>query len=352
MRAATSPGAFPWVPGLTLRQLLAQSQLPNQIDLYQTRIYRKTGQTITVDLQRLLENSPTEWNGPMQPDDLVAILPRPTMRIWVVGAVLRPGVYSLPEDADLSTALTRALGINNAVRVENYPMQITVRRGPETRTFQEGSLPNRTEFALESGDTIHVELPKLLRVTVGGEVVRPGEFLVGPDTTVADLVLANGAGPTQLGTARGVIVMRGNEVLVTDAVPPSPGTLGFALQSGDSVFVLRNTEEVVVLGRVKNPGRYLIEPEKPMFLSDALAQAGGLDPRGTLRRVYVLTREGDRMVTKQYNLDEFLKDGKLESNPKLKAGDAVLFGEPQGVTLQTLTQVLTTTLLLDNLINR
>ena len=38
------------------------------------------------------------------------------------------------------------------------------------------------------------------------------------------------------------------------------------------------------------------------------------------------------MEITQFNLDEFLKDGKLESNPAIQPGDCLLFGQPKGFT--------------------
>lgn len=345
-------GAIPWEPGLTLQKLLAQVRLPNQMEFYETRIHRRDGTTRQVDVDEVLKNNRSAWNGPLLPDDIVTMMPKPLLRLWVVGNVKRPGRYAVPANLDLAAVLARALGIEEQARVTGYPMRVVVRRGPDVFEFSENNLPGRAEFAVDSGDTISVELPKLIRIVVGGEVKDPGEYFVPASTMLSEAVLGRGGGLSQTGTARGVIILRKNEVFVSDADAPKPGETGFALQDGDSIFVLRNVQEIFVLGRVRNPGRFAYPTEKPLYLTDALALAGGLDQRGTLRRVHVLTREGDRMVAKQYNLDEFLKDGKEASNPKLKPGDSVLFGEPQGVTLQTLTQLLTTTLLLDNLISR
>ena len=59
-----------------------------------------------------------------------------------------------------------------------------------------------------------------------------------------------------------------------------------------------------------------------------------------------------KMSVKQYNLDEWLKSGKAEANPELHPGDAVLFGQPKGITLESVSRVLSSALLLENLMRR
>ena len=78
---------------------------------------------------------------------------------------------------------------------------------------------------------------------------------------------------------------------------------------------------------------------KTYHLADALADVDGLNGRGSNRRVAVGRPDSNcRMQVTSYNLDEFLKDGKKESNPEILPGDCILFGEPRGFTFQTAMQ--------------
>jgi protein involved in polysaccharide export with SLBB domain len=107
-----------------------------------------------------------------------------------------------------------------------------------------------------------------------------------------------------------------------------------------------------VLGGVREPGTFFMEDGKSYRLADALAMAKGLVERGSLRRAMVLTRVGDKFTTQSYNLDEFLKDGRLASNPELKPGDVVLFGQPKGITTQSATQFLSGLLVFNSLLRK
>jgi protein involved in polysaccharide export with SLBB domain len=84
-----------------------------------------------------------------------------------------------------------------------------------------------------------------------------------------------------------------------------------------------------------------------------LAEAGGLTDRGVLRRISVGRRgPGGKMIIKQYNLDEYIKNGKVEANPRIEPGDVLLFDEKRELTVATISQILSSALLIDTLIRR
>ncbi|MBC8063735.1 MAG: hypothetical protein H7Y17_02820, partial [Chlorobia bacterium] len=58
--------------------------------------------------------------------------------------------------------------------------------------------------------------------------------------------------------------------------------------------------------------------------------------------------DGKLAIKAVFNLDEFLKDGKQESNPIVEPGDILYFGQPKGVTGQTVLQAISGALLIQS----
>lgn len=81
-----------------------------------------------------------------------------------------------------------------------------------------------------------IEVAVLRRISVLGEVTRPGLYLVDRTLTMRDLI-ANAGGITQQGDARRIYLIRdGQELLVRDQ---GVGLAGVELQSGDQLVVAR-----------------------------------------------------------------------------------------------------------------
>jgi protein involved in polysaccharide export with SLBB domain len=125
------------------------------------------------------------------------------------------------------------------------------------------------------------------------------------------------------------------------------------MESGDLVYVNRNERAFTVLGQVARPGRFLFKDGETVRVTDALAAAGGLAGRGTMRRVYLARPdESGKTVVTQFHLDDYLKFGKLEANPEVLPGDYLLFGQPKGITLGGVMQLISGGVLLDSLVRQ
>lgn len=344
-------GSFPFRPKMELRQLLAMSQLPAELDRFETRVYRQGQLLSSVDLAALMTGDTRQWNGPMEPGDLVTIMPVQTVRVWILGLVTTPGERRLRQGSDLYQALASA-GAISAEASTFDELEIAVRRGPETFRFTPKRDFQKPPFILQEGDTVLVQPPTRHEVSISGWIQQPGVYRVRPGTSVSDLIGAQAGGLTPEGTARGVLVFRGTEVLVVDAEVTAEGQRGLVLEAGDSVHVMRNERTVLVLGEVQRPGVVSLRENRPYRLAELLSLSGGLVERGSLRRVIIVTPENGKMVAKSYNLDEFLKDGRLESNPEVAPGSVILFGQPRGITFQSVGQILNAALLLESLLRR
>ena len=250
-------------PGFDLRQIVGMAGLTEAPELFDCRVSRAGEPVHSVDLPKLLKGDASQWNGPMQANDVV--------------------------------------------------------------TF----------------------LTKVFHVTVSGEVNDPGDYVVRDDSQV-ESAIAQAKGVTKEGTLQNVLVFRGQDVFKVDVSASAEGKKEpFALQPGDSVVVRKSENAVYILGEVRMPGRYVVPDNKTVTIADLLAIAQGLTPNGSLRRVALVRPDGTgKFNATAYNLDEFLKQGKVASNPTLQSGDIVLFGQPKQFQLASLNQIASTAYLL------
>ena len=155
----------------------------------------------------------------------------------------------------------------------------------------------KVEAALKSRQLLidpHVEIAVLQShsqlVSVLGEVKTPGRYPINPGTTVIEL-LAQAGGATENG-ADFVYVLRPDArnqihrytVDIKGIGDPNDPLSSAVLHAGDSVFVPR-AQGFYILGEVTMPGRYRLEPGMTML--EAIARAGGVTLRGTMRRLEV-----------------------------------------------------------------
>ena len=149
------------------------------------------------------------------------------------------------------------------------------------------------------------------KVFVVGEVRKPGAYTMSGDMRLIDaLTLSGSALPTASGEA--VIVPAGTKGMVVESTRASAGgspdprnlnatavtrinlselqsgalSQNVALKGGDTVFVLR-ADKIYVLGQVRKPGVYPLQPDVTTVLQ-GLALAGGVTDRGTTSRVEIV----------------------------------------------------------------
>lgn len=342
-------GPVDLTPNLTLKQLLASAPLDSNSDQVVVQLFRGGEKLCELNAAKLAAGDSEAPDQALKPDDVVTLAPIPFVRIWVTGLAARTGQLKVPAGTDVYKALAEAGGMKwpelDADPSWQQYGKIVVHRGPSVSEFP--LMENGHSMVLEAGDTISVLAPEEVRVTVAGEVQRPGEVLLRGDRTLT-AGLAHAGGLSGDGTYASVRVFRRGEMFVIDASKTPDSQTAFRLEPGDLVHVPRNERAFMILGEVAKPGKVFMKDGRSYRLNDALAEAGGLSGRGTLRRVYLCRADASgKVVARQFNLDEFLKDGRMESNPEVLPGDAILFGQPKGFTLGTAAQVVSGVVLLE-----
>ena len=161
----------------------------------------------------------------------------------------------------------------------------------------------RIEKALKDGKylidphvTLTVSESRSQRVSVLGQVGRPGRYAVQSNTSIFDL-LAEAGGITELGGDL-VYILRpdasGNitryPISLKGLAEGANGSSEAALTGGDSVLV-PTAPQLYIYGEVTAPGKFKVEPG--MTVVQAIARAGGVTQRGSANRVVIKRRKAD-----------------------------------------------------------
>lgn len=337
---ANSPGPVELPPTpITLRQILPP--VTGLIDSQRLNVELIRGGQILgkSSYSRALEGDDALGNMRILPNDLVSIFPQENVRVWVVGPVKTPGQLVLPAGSTVYQAVASAGGVQSL----ESDTRLSLRHGPDTTEYPATPDAKVDAPKLMEGDVITVVAPQLIRISVAGKVNKPDQFVLSSGTTVLQAI-THASGLLPEASLSRVFLFRNGEVMQYNftALTQGGSVEDPKLIAGDLVYVDENRKSFFVFGHVAHTGRYLMEDGKAYRATDALAQAGGLDERGSMRRVFLYhpNPNGKATIT-QFNLDEYLKDGKQSSNPVIGPGDAMLFSEPKGLTFASAIQALT-----------
>ena len=370
-------GVLPYTAETDLRQVLAGAQIQGDTDLLQVSVFRNGRRLANFPFSDLTSGRAGTFSGPLQPNDFVVVEPKPTIQVWVVGTVLKPGKVRLSIGDDVYKAIAQAGDL--AVAPAGGPTTlrtdyvVTIRRGPDTIPVPLVDEPGRRPVRLEDGDTVSVQPPTQVRVTFTGYARTPGERFFKAGVSLSTAVGAEGGAATGAaatanapaeseGSLRSVILFHNGVATFHDLSPRPSGPIGEqgpVLGDGDVVFIPRNERKIYVFGAVSRVGRVQLDDNRTYHLADAVAEAGGITvgngtvAGGTLTRVSVGRPGPDgRLEVKTYRLDKFVRDGDMTQNPVLRPDDVVYVDTSQGLTFQSAVNAISAALLLDSLTRR
>jgi protein involved in polysaccharide export with SLBB domain len=246
-------------------------------------------------------------------DDVVIsqILPYNQQAVYLEGHVYRPGSYSYKDGMTINDLLHSYQDVlpepaDHAELVRLMPPDFK----PETISFNlHEALIGNDSFLLEPFDLIHIfgryEIDPP-RVSIEGEVLRPGEYPMSQDLTVAGLVrMAGGFNRSSYrdeADLSSYVVQNGQKVLVNhsnvsiEKALEGDKSADVMLKPGDVVSIRRLAgwqdigASVTINGEVEHAGSYGIEDGER--LSSVLKRAGGFradayPPAAVLERVQV-----------------------------------------------------------------
>jgi protein involved in polysaccharide export with SLBB domain len=214
-----------------------------------------------------------------------------SIRVFVLGDVVRPGSYSVSGLAAITNALYAGGGVKRIGSLRNVALR---RDGTTVSTLDLYDLllrgDTRGDVRLQAGDAIFVP-PVGPTVTVDGDVRRPGIYEVKTEESVAQLIaLAGGLKATANRSAirlERVVPNRGTTVQAVDLGNAGAQT---AVRDGDVLRVPANLEQIQdsvrLAGNVFQPGLY--QWRQGMRLADLLPAPELVKPLSDLN--YILIR--------------------------------------------------------------
>lgn len=176
------------------------------------------------------------------------------------------------------------------------------------------------------------------RFSILGTIGKSGAYDLTPGMTVLEAItLAGGAlspetsggggagtGLSPLSSLQEVRVMRENKEIITlNLAKALQGDLtqNIEVRNGDIIYVGKTPNQVTVLGVVNKEG--VFELKEGARISDAVAIAGGFGPNPHLKQVVVIRTNVDTVEAKYYNMEDFLRKGKIDQNILLADKDII-----------------------------
>jgi protein involved in polysaccharide export with SLBB domain len=222
------------------------------------------------------------------------------IKISILGEVLVPGVQSATALQRVSEVIDKSGGFKRTSSLRNIEVRSPTgemrARADLFKYYAIGDLDANP--MLQSGDVIYV--PAATRfVTVNGSVVSGGriEYVPGEDLNTL-LKLSHGFLPSALPDTIELARYSTTDPNRADLQSiPFAQSSSMVLQDGDQIFVKGRTEYhqphlASVSGEVRFPGRMNIIPGQTR-LKDAIDQAGGILPAGSLDEAVVIRRSGN-----------------------------------------------------------
>jgi len=298
--SVTRPGAYDLEEGLTLVGLLAQAGGPTPSAALRGAQVLRAGKPVLTDFSALAK-SDVPADSPLvsfrfQPGD-VLLIPENTARFGVMGAVVRPSYYPLPENASEATVL-KALSQAGGPAIDGDLSGVTITRtqGGHTKVIpvdanllMQGKTPDT--LVLQNDDVLLVPKRKDKVVSVTGQVVKPGAFPLTDDLSLLSLLAAAGNPAPGAGLSRAYVLRAGKQIpldlrpaLVDNQVDSTLSD--FKLQDGDALVVPDVRDQVQVIGQVAKPGAYTLSDD--LTIMSLLSQAGTPSDAAALSQAYVL----------------------------------------------------------------
>lgn len=183
-----------------------------------------------------------------------------TIRIFVLGEVVRPGSFTVGSLSTMTNALFASGGITNVGSLRNVQLK---RNGKVVTTLDLYDLlldgDTSKDSRLLPGDVIFVP-PLGKTVSIQGQVKRPARYEVVKNTSIKDLIeLAGGLKNTAYLPISYLVRYDafGEKTLINIDLSTSPG-MNYNLQDGDLLAIASKLDfinnQVVLSGHVKRPG--------------------------------------------------------------------------------------------------
>lgn len=191
----------------------------------------------------------------------------------------------------------------------------------EQATSKIRSVMSRTYPALKNGRTnVSVNLGNIrsIKITLLGEVVKPGSYTLSSLSTVFNALSASG-GPNDNGSFRKIQVIRNNKIVSTidvyNFLLNGVQTGNIRLQDQDVINIPVYQTRVEMSGEVKRPALYEVLNNES--LEDVISFAGGFSNKAYTAKIKVLQNTNKERRITDVNADDFRKYNPLNGDKYL-----------------------------------
>jgi polysaccharide export outer membrane protein len=223
------------------------------------------------------------------PSVLITVLQYRKSTFSLLGQVMKPGIYEIPEGAHVT--ILEAVSMAGGYAPAAAQNSVTVKRSVDGKDImlkiRAGDMaqnPDVKPFELMAGDTILVPATQYQQnsFTILGQVSKPGLYQIpeGAHVTIIDAIsLAGGYTPTasqnsitvkrSVGGKITTLKVNGGEMAADANAAP------FEIMAGDSIIVPFRNSTFSILGQVEKPGIYEVPEGTHLNIIDAILTAGG-----------------------------------------------------------------------------
>lgn len=226
-------------------------------------------------------------------------------RIYILGLVSRPSLYDYKPGWRLTELIAASGGL--AMTPERLTAVVFRVGEPNKTVTMRGLFVDGNEdlnLVLQPGDVVNIRSEATIRVSVVGQVARPGQYDIQEGMGAAEAVAAAGGHRDSAALAKALVRRSAQDIKVNlyEVIGKAQPTANVLLKDGDTVFVPELNERVSVVGTVNRPGTHLIPDGRVYTVTQAISDAGGPAEKAKMEGVYVARQLGDGKI-QQFKLN-------------------------------------------------
>lgn len=257
------------------------------------------GRVITsVDIYDYIINGKLTGNVMLKDNDVIMVGPYENL-VTITGKVKRPMCYEMKKNESMQSLLRYAGGFTG----DAYKQKVRVERiGDEGLTVHNVDEWDFTTFKHEDGDTVIVSsvIDRYKNtVIVNGAVFRPGKYNLGNSVNSVKSLVEQAGGLLEQAIVSRAVIQRTNSDRTTMSITVDlegimNGTAAdIPLMNEDKLYIsskkmMMDSQYMVILGEILNPGRY--KYSQNTTIEDLITLAGGLTESASLTNIEVARR--------------------------------------------------------------
>lgn len=192
---AQKPGAYTTSALATLHSALIQAGGPSSAGSFRNLELRRNGKTVSrVDLYDLLIYGNKTSDKQLQAEDVIHVNAAGP-QVAMIGSVNKPAIFEILPHETIQSVISMAGGFTDVADQTRISLeQLNIRNKERIR---EATLPKDINTKPEAGDilrafsAVEVAMPQLRqskRIKIEGEVQRPGEYILPPESSINDAI--------------------------------------------------------------------------------------------------------------------------------------------------------------------